>query len=193
MVAGHQGCEHQGRVTGCSVGGDRLNLAWRGEPDVQAVGTVFMARLVAQPSFGADDSAKVLGTWKLVSQEVEVQATGQKEPAMGEKPTGYAVFTPEGRVFFILTGEARKTARTDQERADLLSTLVAYTGTYRVEGDKWTTKVEVAWNPEWVSTEQTRSYKLDGDRLKVLSPWRLMPNWPDKGMTRSILTFDRSK
>ena len=96
-------------------------------------------------------------------------------------------------MFFILTGEARKAAKTDQERADLLSTLVAYTGTYRVEGDKWTTKVEVAWTPEWVSTEQTRSYKLEGDQLKVLSPWRVMPNWPNKGMTRSILTFDRPK
>jgi hypothetical protein len=152
-----------------------------------------MACLAAHPSLGADDSAKVLGIWKLVSLVVEVQATGQKERALGEKPTGYAVFTPEGRVFFILTGETRKPAKTDQERADLLSTLVAYTGTYRVEGDEWTTKVEVAWNPEWVSTEQTRSYKLEGDRLKVLSPWRVMPNWPDKGMTRSILTFDRSK
>jgi hypothetical protein len=31
----------------------------------------------------------------------------------------------------------------------------AYTGTYCVEGDKWITKVEVAWNPEWVGSEQT--------------------------------------
>src|SRR5262245_56928658 len=54
-------------------------------------------------------------------------------------------------------------------------------------------KVEVAWNPEWVGSEQIRFFKLDGDRLKVLSPWRVMPNWPDKGMTRSILSFDRSK
>src|SRR5258708_34899421 len=127
-----------------------------------------MACLVAQPSFGADDSAKVLGTWKLVSQEVEVQATGQKEPAMGEKPTGYALFTPDGRVFFILTGEARKPAKTDQERADLLSRLVAYTGAYRVAGDKWPTKVELSWNPERVSTEDTPSCELRDDRFEVL-------------------------
>lgn len=66
---------------------------------------------------------------------------------MGEKPTGYASFLPEGRVFFVLTGEARKPAKTDQEKAELLGTLVAYTGTYSLEGDKWTTNVEVAWNP----------------------------------------------
>jgi lipocalin-like protein len=138
-------------------------------------------------------SAKVHGIWKLVSQEIEVQETGQLEPPMGENPTGYALFTKEGRAFFILTGEIREPATNDEERAKLLNTLVAYTGTYRVEGDKWVTKVDVAWNPEWVGSEQTRFFKLDGDRLQVLSPWRVMPNWPDKGMTRSILSFDRSR
>ena len=156
------------------------------------IGFVFVACLIAQPSF-AGDSDKVVGTWKLVSYEVEVQATGQKAPVMGEKPTGYATFTQEGRVFFVLTGEARKSAKTDQERAELLNTLVAYSGTYSVEGEKWTTNVEVAWNPEWVGTKQVRDFKLDGQRLMVLTPWRVMPNWADKGLTRSIVTFERSK
>ena len=151
----------------------------------------FLACLVA-PSFG-EDGNKIIGTWKLVSYEVEVQATGQRGPVMGEKPTGYATFTPEGRVFFVLTGEARKPAKTDQERAGLLNTLVAYSGTYSIEGDKWTTNVEVAWNPEWVGSKEVRSFKLDGERLVVLTPWRIMPNWADKGMTRSIVTFERSK
>jgi hypothetical protein len=145
-----------------------------------------------QPSVGADAGGPV-GIWKLVSYEVEVQANGQKEPVMGNNPTGYVTFTPEGRVFFVLTGEGRKAAKTDQERAELLSTLVAYTGMYRFEGDRWITKVDVAWNPEWVGTEQARSFKVDGDRLQVLTPWRVMPNWADKGMTRSIVTFERSK
>jgi hypothetical protein len=96
-------------------------------------------------------------------------------------------------VWFILTGEGRKPAKTVEERAELLGSLVAYTGTYRLEGDKWITKVEVAWNPEWVGTEQTRSFKVEGDRLQVLTPWRVMPNWPEKGMTRSIVTFQRAK
>jgi hypothetical protein len=155
-------------------------------------GLLFAIFVAAQPSF-ADDRSKVLGIWKLVSYEVETQATGQKGPVMGEHPTGYVAFLPEGRVFFVLTGEARKPAKTDQDRADLLNTLVAYSGTYHVEGDKWITKVDVAWNPEWVGTEQSRSFKVDGDQLQVLTPWRVMPNWADKGMTRSIVTFERTR
>jgi hypothetical protein len=52
------------------------------------------------------DSGKVLGIWKLVSLEIEVQGTGQMEPPMGDNPTGYAVFTQEGRAFFILSPES---------------------------------------------------------------------------------------
>jgi len=141
----------------------------------------------------SDASTKILGIWKLVSFEAEIQATGQKEPVMGQNPTGYAIFTPEGRAFFILTGEGRKPAKTVQERADLLNTLVAYTGTYRLEGVEWITKVDVAWNPEWIGTEQKRFFKLEGNRLQVLTTWGVHPNWPDKGMTRRILTFEKPK
>ena len=148
--------------------------------------------LIAQPSFAADND-KIVGTWKLISYEVEVQATGQKEPVMGDHPTGYVTFTPEGRAYVILTAEARNPAKTDQERANLLNTLSAYSGTYSVEGDTWTTNVEVASNPEWVGTKQVRNVKLSGERLVVSTSWRVMANWADKGMTRSIVTFERSK
>ena len=150
------------------------------------------AAVLLSPSCLAAPADAVVGTWRLTAYEVEVQASGEKAPVMGEHPTGYVTFMPSGRVFFVLTGDGRKPAKTDQERAELLSTLVAYSGTYRVEDDRWITKVEVAWNPEWVGTEQSRSFKVDGSNLQVLTPWRVMPNWSDKGMTRSIISFVRS-
>ena len=51
--------------------------------------------------------------------------------------------------------------------------------------------MDVAWNPEWVGTEQTRYFQIKGDLLTVHTPWRMMPNWPEKGLTRSIVTFQR--
>ena len=160
-----------------------------GWPILIAASVVFAS---AQTSV-ADDRQQVIGVWKLVSYVVEIQATGQIEPVMGQHPTGYVNFSPEGRVMFILTGEGRKPAKTTEERADLLSTLVAYTGSYWIEGDKWITKVDVAWNPEWVGTEQARQFKIEGNLLHVLTPWRVMPNWPEKGMQRSIVTLERSQ
>ena len=149
--------------------------------------------LAAMQSSFADDNARIQGAWKLVSYEVEVQANGEIMLPMGKNPTGYVIFTPESRVWFVLTGDGRKAAKTAEEKAALLDSLVAYAGTYRLEGDKWITSVEVAWNPAWVGTEQSRPFVVKGERLQVLTPWRVMPNWADKGMTRSIITFERVK
>ena len=139
----------------------------------------------------AADNAAIQGTWKLVSYEVEVQSSGEIMLPMGKNPTGYVIFTAEPRVWFVLTGDGRKPAKTAEDKAQLLDTVIAYTGSYRIEDDKWITSVEVAWNPAWVGTEQKRAFKLVGNRLQVLTPWRVMPNWAEKGMTRSIITFER--
>src|SRR5689334_5545656 len=122
-----------------------VRLRWRVHVDDREsvmnklIWPVALVCVMAQPSL-AGDREDVLGIWKLVAYQIEVQATGEKQPVMGENPTGYVTFLPEGRVFFVLTGEGRKPAKTAEERAQLLNTLVAYTGRYRIESGKWITK-----------------------------------------------------
>ena len=154
---------------------------------------VMMGVLNAAQLAFADDRAKILGIWKIVSWESEFQATGEREPVMGKNPTGYVIFTPEGRMMAILTAEGRKAPKTDQDRADLLKSVVAYTGMYRFEGDKLTTKVDVSWNPAWIGTDQVRFFKFDGDRLQVISMWMQAVVRPEKGIGRAIITFERAK
>ena len=154
--------------------------------------TLIVGVVIAHNSF-AEEPTRLEGAWRLLSYTLEYQATGRKELVMGEKPTGYAIFTPNGRAMFVISADGRKPQTDDKGRAALLNTLVAYTGRYRVEENRWITKVEVAWNPEWVGTEQARFFRLDGNRLEVTTPWRSMPNWPEKEMTRSVLTFERSE
>jgi hypothetical protein len=133
----------------------------------------------------------LIGIWSLQKYLVEIQSTGQKNYPMGMNPTGYAAFFDTGKVMVTLTGETRMPAQNDSECASLMKTLVAYAGSYRVEGEEWVTTVEVAWNPEWVGTEQRRFFVISGDNINVTTAWRVMPNWQDMGMQRSILTFTR--
>ena len=147
--------------------------------------------IAVQPSF-ADDREKLLGIWRLVSHEWEDQATGKRTPGMGKNPTGYIIFTPEGRMMTIITGEGRKTPNTDQDRAKLFDSMSAYTGIYRLEGDKWITKVDVAWAPNRLGTEQVRFFRFDGDRLYVISAWVPPPSGTG-GMGRVIITWEREK
>lgn len=137
-----------------------------------------------------DSGGALVGTWKLMSFEMELQATGERIQPMGKVPTGYLNFTTDGRMAVVITGEGRKSGTSEAERAALFSTLVAYTGNYRVEGDKWITSVDASWNPAWVGTEQPRIYKITGTQLQELTSW--FPR-SDKAMVRVSNVYERVK
>jgi hypothetical protein len=136
------------------------------------------------------DRAPLVGLWRLVSFQREYQATGDREFPMGHTPAGYILFLPEGRMAVVITGEGRKAPTTDQDRAGLFTTLVAYTGPYRVDGDKWITTVEVSMNPAWVGTEQTRAFEISGDRLQEMTAYAARP---DNRLARAVITYERVK
>jgi hypothetical protein len=65
----------------------------------------------------------------------------------------------------LITGEGRLGLTGDA----LNISMYAYSGRYELKEDKWITKVDAAWNPGWVGTNQLRSYKFDGNRLVVIA------------------------
>lgn len=149
--------------------------------------------IALQPSF-ADDREKILGVWKLVSWEREVQATGKRLSSFGKNPTGYRIFTPEGRMMVIVTAEGRKAANTENERAALLDSMFAATGIYRVEGDRFITKIDVAGQPARVGAESVYSFRFEGDRLQLIGGWLPGTLAGKTGtMARSIETWERAK
>jgi hypothetical protein len=138
-----------------------------------------------------DEPAKLVATWKLVSSENEFQDGTERRSMMGATPTGYIIFTPEGRMMSIVEAEGRKAPETDQEAAAAFRTMFAYTGIVQLDGNRWATKVDVAWNPAWHGTEQVRTFKLDGDRLEVTSAWGMSVNLGK--VTRGVVVWERVK
>ena len=146
----------------------------------------------APTAIGGNPQA-LLGTWKLVSLVYEFQDGRSPVPLLGKNPIGYLVLTPSGRMAAVLEGDGRKPAKTDEERAALLRTLIAYSGKYRIEGDKWITKVDASWNGVWNGTEQERSYRLDGDKLFVISMWQPNSTMPGNPVAHAIMQWEREK
>src|SRR6266545_313081 len=99
--------------------------------------------LLGSPAF-AGDKEKIVGTWKLVSVVYEDAQTEERTPVLGEKPRGYQIATPEGRWLALVTADGRPVPNTDNERAQALKSMIAYSGRYRLEDGKVVTKVEVA-------------------------------------------------
>ena len=145
----------------------------------------------ALPSL-ADDRGQLIDVWKLQTYEIEFQDTGERITPMGVHPNGYGTFTPEGRTIAIVTAEGREVPKTDADRAAAFKTMISYTGTYRIEGDHWITKVDVSWNESWVGTEQIRFYSVDGDTLSITSNFRPYPNYNER-IARGHLLWTREK
>ncbi|HTB88650.1 MAG TPA: lipocalin-like domain-containing protein [Steroidobacteraceae bacterium] len=145
-----------------------------------------------QPCHAADPKA-LIGVWQLISYQTEFQDGSPKRAMFGEHPTGYIIFTREGRLMTVIEAEGRKTPSTDSDRATLLKSLVAYSGKYRIEGDQWIASIDTAWNPAWDGTDQVRSFQIVGNRLTVTSTWQAAVNFPGSPPSRGTLLFERVK
>jgi len=149
--------------------------------------------LITSPAFASDGEQRLLGLWKLESWHTEFKATGEKKQFYGERPNGYLVFTPEKRILGLITSQQRRKPETEQESFAAFWSMVAYSGIYRVEGDKWIMKIDVAWNESWIGTEQLRFFKIEGDTLTVTSPWEPNTNLPGSPETRGVLIWSKVK
>ena len=139
---------------------------------------------------GAQDHATIVGTWKVISEEIEFQDNGERLAPLGAHPHGYLIFTPQGRMMGYLEAEGRKVPTTDAETVAAFRAMHAYTGKYRIEGNKWITKVDGSWNVDWVGTEQERTFELKGNRLIVTTPWLPDPHF-GRRLVRGYVTFER--
>ena len=124
-------------------------------------------------SVGASAQVEQLyGTWRLVSNVREVVGTGERANIFGEGPHGFLTYGRDGRMSAIVVGENRPKPMdlaklTDQERADLFKTMVAYAGTFTVEGDRVVHHVDISWNENWTGTAQARQFRIEGRRLVI--------------------------
>ncbi len=154
---------------------------------------LFLSLLLLSLPAHADDKDRIIGTWKLVAVTYEDAQTKERTPVLGDNPRGYQIATPEGRWVALVTANGRPVPKTDEDRAKALRSMIAYSGRYRVEGNKVITKVEVAWNEAWVGGEQVRFLRFEGDDvLNIESPPMPHPNVDNKTV-KVIVTWARDR
>jgi hypothetical protein len=136
------------------------------------IASVSVATL-AIPAF-ADDTAKLVGVWKMTSWSRHETASGKDIKLFGEHPGGYLIFTKGGH--FVWTGFKDQRVKpssaepTDAERVAMFKTMYAYNGTYKVEGGKIVDSIEGAWNEGVVGTIFTiAKYEVSDKGLTTVS------------------------
>jgi hypothetical protein len=118
----------------------------------------------------------LFGVWRLVSARMTLVDSGEEADLLGGGSKGHAIFHPSGRMMVVLTAAGRTAPGGEG--------MTAYTGRFRIEGNRLVTSVDAAWAPAWEGTEQPRFFELDGERLTLSSePNR---NHPLPGVLKAV-------
>jgi hypothetical protein len=134
----------------------------------------FASALLLSIPFSAAAAEKDLhGTWKMMSQSQKVLDTGEVRSGRGSAPRGYVTFSPDGRLMSVIVNEKRPKPEsvakmTDQQRIELFNTMNAYTGTYKLEGNKLTYQFELTHN-EIPARASAREIRIEGRKLTMVN------------------------
>jgi hypothetical protein len=111
------------------------------------------------------------GRWKLVAAE-DIRADGSvARLPWGRHPVGSIVVEAGACMVQIMSSDTPSftgvTPVNEQMKASLLSSYIAYSGpcTFNDAEGSLSLKVEAAWRPDYVGTDQKRMFRFDNGRL----------------------------
>src|SRR5260221_14276748 len=131
--------------------------------------TTVVLLTAARPASAEDVASPIVGLWKLTGNTTKIVATGAMEKQAGEHPSGYQLFTKGGHMMYFQAAENRKppagAVATDAERAAMFNTLVAYAGTYKLDGSKVLIHFEANSVPG--IPDRTYAMEISGNKLTL--------------------------
>jgi len=77
----------------------------------------------------------------------------------------------------------RKFGTSAAEKAALLDSMTAWSGKYRIEGNKIIISVDASWTGVWTGKDQVRTFTLSGNRLMLQGDPTPFPRDPSKMST----------
>jgi hypothetical protein len=144
--------------------------------------TRLLAALLIAASAASARAETIEGRWKLLAAEdLRPDGTVARHP-WGRSPVGSIVVQDGSCYLQIMSGDVPAFAASaagagqapssdrsvgEQMKAALLSTYIAYSGPCTVDTARGsvTLKVEAAWRPDYVGTEQTRYFRFENGRM----------------------------
>lgn len=121
----------------------------------------------------------LVGVWRLIHAEAtDANGAPLNAPYGGDQAMGLISFSDSGRMACVLCDSSAAVA------ANMLREYVSYCGAYVVDGDRLITKVDAASRPDWMGTEQIRTWSLAGDILELRPPLRAYAAAPEQRLLR---------
>lgn len=117
----------------------------------------------------ADDVTNIIGCWILMSCYVQRVDTGERRFTYGESPRGALILHESGRMAVVITPRDQVMPVSEADTAKAYGQLIAYSGRYRLEGNRFVTDVDVSWWSAWLGTPQGRTFVVRENFLEIVS------------------------
>jgi hypothetical protein len=112
---------------------------------------------------------QLVGSYKLLSMRIDINDGTSDPEYFGKCPSGTMVVTGT-RLIAIIAHSARLAGRSEAQKAKLLDSLIAWAGSYRIDGEKIVCNVDISANQTWTGTEQIRFFEVKGVNLMLKTP-----------------------
>lgn len=155
--------------------------------------TAAIRRTVVPDGPASGTRSRLTGTWRVISVDTEFQSSAKIEPAFGPEPTGFFVFTAEGRALALIAAKERQPGNSMEQLAALCRSMMAYSGPFRIEGDKLIIDVDISSNQAWTGGTQERFIRIESDAMEMVTPWMPSPFHADRPLVRGVLNLKRAK
>jgi hypothetical protein len=151
--------------------------------------------LFLTPATSWSEEASVIGTWRLKSFVRQIVGTAESYNQLGEHPSGFISYSPDGRmnVIFVTGDRVRPvgSSATEEDRIKLYNSMIAYAGTYTIDGNKVVHHVDISWNGTYTGTDQVRYFTIEDGTLTIKTEINKSPIDGRQGV--GILVFEKVK
>lgn len=115
----------------------------------------------------------LLGRWNIVAWE-QLYEDGRRQLPLGEHLEGFIRYVADGDIICMIACAEQKPFESGgqwnanaEERAGAYSSMLAYAGTWSIDGGTVTHAVNISLYPGWKGGEQKRHVRLEGDILFI--------------------------
>jgi hypothetical protein len=128
----------------------------------------------------------LIGNWSLVDISMEFQDSGEKLVVPWQ---GRMIVQASGEFMWIAHLKDRPLPKTPEERALVIATMGAESGTLTINGDQMISSITLAADVQQVGITTSMTFQIEGKRLHSIRAWRPRPS--DGRIFRGISTWVR--
>jgi hypothetical protein len=124
----------------------------------------------SDPAVDAWSASDLYGSWRVISAKgvlVDVDGTRTESEHALE---GVLIFTPGHRMIAFVLHPGREPGQSDAAKLKLFGSMVAYTGRFTLEPDRYLVTIDWSSTALNENQEQVRLFRMDGDSLRIEVP-----------------------